>query len=163
MAFNNGFPVTYQPAQIIYPQAQQIQTPIQMPQMQQVQQVQAPAPTQSGIIWVNGEAGAKSYPVAPNASVQLWDLESQTIYLKSMDANGIPSYRTIDYTFRDTPVPVPPQAQTAKAEYVTADAFKEFQDYVNTRIAALSAAPAKAEKQPKKKGEATNESIADDE
>ena len=44
----------------------------------------------TGIIWVSGEAGAKAYLVAPNNTVQLWDSESQTIYLKSADACGMP-------------------------------------------------------------------------
>lgn len=58
-------------------------------------------PNNSNIIWVQGEAGAKSYLVAPNTSVQLWDSESQTIYIKSADASGIPSIKIIDYTFRE--------------------------------------------------------------
>lgn len=60
-----------------------------------------PQPYNSGITWVQGEAGAKSYQVAPNTSVQLWDSEAQTIYIKSADASGIPSIKIIDYTFRD--------------------------------------------------------------
>ena len=54
----------------------------------------------NGIIWVQGEAGAKSYLVAPNTTVQLWDSESQVIYLKSADASGMPSMKIIDYTIR---------------------------------------------------------------
>lgn len=38
--------------------------------------------------------------VAPNNTVQLWDSESQTIYLKSADASGMPSMRILDYTIR---------------------------------------------------------------
>jgi hypothetical protein len=57
----------------------------------------------SGIIWVQGEAGAKSYLVAPNTTVQLWDSERQTIYLKSADASGMPSIKTLDYTIRELP------------------------------------------------------------
>ena len=60
------------------------------PQMQQL----------SGMIWVLGEAGAKSYLVAPNTTVALFDRESKTIYLKSADAAGIPSMTTLDYTIR---------------------------------------------------------------
>lgn len=56
----------------------------------------------SGIIWVQGEAGAKSYLVAPNTTVQLWDSEAQTIYLKSADASGMPSIKIIDYTIRES-------------------------------------------------------------
>ena len=56
---------------------------------------------QNGIIWVSGEAGAKAYLVAPNNTVQLWDSESQTIYLKSADASGMPSIKVLDYTIRE--------------------------------------------------------------
>ena len=84
MAYYNGFPATYQP---IYSQYQQ-------PMIQNQNQ-------QSGVIWVQGEAGAKSYLVAPNNTVQLWDSESQTIYLKSADASGMPSMKVLDYTIRE--------------------------------------------------------------
>lgn len=103
---NNYFPATYQPA--YYPQYQQ--TPVY--NAQQNQQAQ-----HSGIIWVQGEAGAKSYMVAPNSTVQLWDSESQTIYLKSADASGMPSMRILDYTIRDMPQIAPQVAQGA--EYAT--------------------------------------------
>ena len=62
-------------------------------------------PTQAqgntSLIWVQGEAAAKSYYVAPNNTVPLWDSESQTIYLKTADASGMPSMRVLEYTFRD--------------------------------------------------------------
>ncbi len=109
MAFNNGFPIGYQPAQIYYPS----------------QQVQQPQPQQNnGIIWVQGEAGAKSYLVAPNTTVQLWDSESQVIYLKSADASGMPSIKVLDYTIRDSapkhPTPVGPQIDYATKEDIGA-------------------------------------------
>ncbi len=80
--FNNGYPANYP-----YYQA---------PQMQ---------PQNNGIIWVSGEAGAKAYLVAPNSTVQLWDSENQTIYLKSADASGMPSMKIIDYTIRGSEMP----------------------------------------------------------
>ena len=92
MAFNNGYPVTY--PQLYQPFAQSY-TPVQAPN-QNLAPVQ-----QNGIIWVQGEAGAKSYLVAPNSTVQLWDSESQTIYLKSADASGMPTMKVLDYTIRD--------------------------------------------------------------
>ena len=88
MAFNNGFPATYQPAYYPYLQANQM-----------------PAGQTNGVIWVQGEAGAKSYLVAPNCTVQLWDSESPVIYLKSADASGMPSIKTLDYTVRETASP----------------------------------------------------------
>ena len=57
---------------------------------------------QTGITWVQGEAGARGFPVAPNTTVQLWDSDAQVIYLKSADASGMPSMKVLDYTIRDT-------------------------------------------------------------
>ena len=79
MAFNNGFPMGYQ----------------------SIQMETQPQQTNTGIIWVQGEAGAKSYLVAPNSSVTLWDSESQTIYVKSADASGMPNMKVLDYTIRE--------------------------------------------------------------
>lgn len=112
MAFNNGFPVTYTP-QYYVPQYAAMQQPV----MQQSAPVQPMQPQQAqannnNLIWVQGEAGAKSYLVAPNTTVQLWDSESQSIYLKSADASGMPSMKILDYTIRDSaPVNAPVMAQ----------------------------------------------------
>ena len=96
MAYYNGFPATYQPMyQTPYTQPYTQNAPVQ----QQSQVVQPSV--QNGIIGVQGEAGAKSYLVAPNNTVQLWDSESQTIYLKSADASGMPSMKILDYTIRE--------------------------------------------------------------
>lgn len=84
MAYNPIFPVNYQPQQMYYPQV-----------AQQSQQ------NNNGIIWVQGIEAAKSYLVAPNTTVQLWDSESQSIYLKSADASGMPSMKIIDYKIRE--------------------------------------------------------------
>ena len=115
MAYNNVFPVGYQPAQIYYPQQY-------APQPQQMQNVQGSQQQMgnSSIIWVQGEAGAKSYLVAPNSTVQLWDSEKQTIYLKSADASGMPSMKTLDYTIRDlSPVNAPVAASMPDPNYAT--------------------------------------------
>ena len=82
MAYFGGFPATYQPM-------------IQAPQYQAPQQNQ-----QGGLIWVQGEAAAKSYMVAPGNTVQLWDSEEKIIYLKSADPSGMPSMKILDYTIR---------------------------------------------------------------
>ena len=83
MAYNNYFPAGYQPMQMY-----------QQPQPQQ---------NNNSLIWVQGEGAAKSYLVAPGCTVALFDNESQTIYIKSADASGMPSMRVLDYTFRDNP------------------------------------------------------------
>ena len=81
MAYFGGYPATYQP---MVPQYQAA------PQQNQ----------QAGLIWVQGEAAAKSYMVAPGNTVQLWDSEEKVIYLKSADASGMPSMKILDYTIR---------------------------------------------------------------
>ena len=47
---------------------------------------------------MQGEAGAKSYLVAPNTTVLLMDSEGTRFYLKSTDNAGMPNLRTFEYT-----------------------------------------------------------------
>lgn len=96
MAMFNNYSTAYQNP--YYQQQQMYQQPTQNNAFQNV----GNNAQNVGIIWVQGEAGAKSYLVAPNTTVQLWDSESQTIYLKSADASGMPSMKIIDYTVRGT-------------------------------------------------------------
>lgn len=135
MPYNNYYPVGYQPfvPQYNYNQPYQPQTqPVQQPvPNQQATQNQAMA---SGIIWVQGEAGAKSYLVAPNTTVQLWDSENQTIYLKSADASGMPSIKTLDYTIREMPQANAPIAPTFDS---TAFATKDEVNVLAQQISAL--------------------------
>jgi len=77
---------------------------------------------QPGIIWVQGEASAKSYLVAPNSSVVLWDSEEQVIYIKSADASGMPSMKTLDYTIRESTAivgEIPPMGDFATKEDIS--------------------------------------------
>lgn len=83
--------------------------------MQAQPQVQAPQNQQSSLLWVQGEAGAKSYLVAPNTTVMLMDSETQRFYLKSSDASGMPlPLRIFEYSeimAQNAPV-TPPVAQS---------------------------------------------------
>lgn len=119
MAYNNYFPAGYQ---YLYPQQS-------VPTMQSnIQQPSQPNAGFNGIIWVQGEAGAKSYLVAPNTTVQLWDSESPIIYLKSADASGMPSIKILDYTVRDNPNQHQlnlQQSQVDMSKYVTWEALEE--------------------------------------
>ena len=68
--------------------ANQIQNAVVQPSMpSQPMQVQQP---NNGLIWVQGESGAKSYLVAPGNTVMLMDSEGERFYLKSADASGMP-------------------------------------------------------------------------
>lgn len=90
MAFPNYFPTgynpmgSYNPYQIGYQQAQSSQ------------QAQT-----GGLQWVQGEAGAKAFPVSAGQSVLLMDSENDVFYIKSTDNSGMPlPLRTFDYKER---------------------------------------------------------------
>ena len=113
--YNGGFPATYQPM------VPQYQAPVMQTQQQ--------AP-QNGLIWVQGEQAAKSYLVAPNSTVQLWDSEEKVIYLKSADASGMPSMKILDYTIRGGE-----SAQVVPAaEYATKDDLKALEEKIREEI-----------------------------
>lgn len=122
------------------------QMPIQQPMMQQpVQQmpIQQQMSMQTPIqqipmvqnsddrIWVQGEAGAKAYFVAANATVVLWDTESPTLYVKSADATGKPlEMDIIDLSRRAKNVPTMSQNSPTEHKCTCGDKFvlkKDFQ------------------------------------
>lgn len=80
----------------------------QMPVQQSIQQMpmQTPTPfmqTQSSgdtMLWVLNENEASSFPVAPNNSVVLWDKNNKTFYIKTANAQGIPSMQIYDFVER---------------------------------------------------------------
>jgi nitrous oxide reductase accessory protein NosL len=74
----------------------------QQPMVQPVQQIPTPAQqTNNGLVWVQGEAGAKSFLVAPGCTVMLMDSEGERFYLKSADASGMPlPLRVFEYKER---------------------------------------------------------------
>lgn len=132
MAYNNGFPMNYQQ---LYPQYNNYTQQSQMVQ-QPVQQ------NDSGILWVQGEAGAKSWAVAPGKSVMLMDSESNTFYIKSSDQSGMPMpLRIFDYTERNVQqAQSQPQVVQHKeidtSQFVTWDAFnKKFDELLNATTA----------------------------
>lgn len=112
------------------------QNPYQ-PQTMQAPQYQMPqaAPQtvsqqQNGIIWVQGEAGAKSYLVAPGQSVLLMDSEGSAFYIKSTDLSGMPlPLRIFDYTERKDANSIPVIAQDTSSvdmtNYITREEFEE--------------------------------------
>lgn len=89
---------------------QQMPQPMPSPQMQ----MQQPMAQQNTIqshpfddrVWVQGDAGAKAFLVAPGATVILWDTESPRIYIKRADSTGKPlDMEIIDYTVRNSNAP----------------------------------------------------------
>ena len=105
---------------------------------QQFRQPVAPPTTQpmsqngnNGLIWVQGEAGAKSYIVAPGNTVMLMDSEGERFYLKSADASGMPMpLRIFEYKERtETPSQTfnaPVAAQNVNFDnFVTREEFEQ--------------------------------------
>ena len=97
----------------------QFKSPYQPPQPQ-------PQPNSSGLIWVQGESGAKSFMVAPGQSVPLMDSEPMVFYIKTADGSGVPlPLRTFHYTEAVPGAAVPEKAPEApKPDYVTRDEFE---------------------------------------
>jgi len=132
MAYGNYFN-GYQPyMQQPYQQVQYTQPATQ------VQQQQANNP----IIWVQGEAGAKSYLVAAGQSVMLMDSEGSRFYIKSTDASGMPMpLRVFDYTERtqqqtnNIAVAATKAGEIDLSKYVTKDELKRQLDALTKGVA----------------------------
>lgn len=125
--------------------------PFQQPAQQVMPQMQPPQQTAGGIIWVQGEEGAKAYMVAPGNSVLLMDSENSAFYIKSTDASGMPQpLRIFDYTERGA-VQRAQAAQQPAPDYVTRQEFEALQ----ARIEALTAPkPSSRKASPAKEEEA---------
>lgn len=110
--------------------------------------------TQGGndLIWVQGEAGARAYMVAPGRTVVLWDAEAATLYVKTADTNGMPSMRILDFTERPLNAPKTPNSGVCEC----GDKFATKED-VNALTAKIDEMAAKYEalsvKKAKSKGE----------
>lgn len=79
---------------------QQFTQPYQAPMQTNPAPMQMNTQPTNDMIWVLNENEATSYPVAPSNSVVLWDKSNPTIYVKSVNANGMPSMRVLDFTER---------------------------------------------------------------
>lgn len=102
---------------------QQFQQPMGQP-MQNAQMPMQGQPT-SEFLWVLNENEATSYPVAPNNTVILWDKNLPTVYIKSVNAQGVPSMRVLDFTERTATAPKQPVSGpfSSANNFVTLDSF----------------------------------------
>lgn len=125
---NNGY---YMPYQNPYMQngampdmLSQMKGPYQQPQVIPTQPAQISKPY-NDMLWVLNENEATSYPVAPNNSVVLWDKNEPTIYVKSVNSQGVPSMRILDFTERTEThgERTETHACNCKGEYVTIAEF----------------------------------------
>ena len=106
----------------------------QMPNMQGTPMSFANQQNNNGLIWVQGESGAKSYMVAPNSTVMLMDSESQRFYLKSTDASGMPQpLRIFEYTEKpqNAPKSVPDAQSIDYSSFATKAEFEAFRNEID--------------------------------
>lgn len=131
----------YQP-QSYYPPTQPMPDQLAYLRQQQMQLMQQPA---ASPLWVQGEAGAKAYPVAPGSSVILMDSESNVFYIKSADQSGMPTMRTFEYRERTAAQNPPVQAaQQPQGDYVTRSEFDALRQQI---YALMQPAPVTVEKE----------------
>ena len=91
--------------------------------------------------WVQGQAGAEAYLVAPGASVILMDSNAPVIYFKSADQNGryLPM-KTYDLVERVQPVQGPNSAEPidtssfVKRDEITALVAKAVDEYLSAPL-----------------------------
>lgn len=123
---------------------QQFQPPMAQP-MQNTQMPMQGQPT-NDFLWVLNENEATSYPVAPNNTVTLWDKNLPTIYIKSVNAQGVPSMRVLDFVERTSVTPTPPVGTSFNSHnnFVTIDSFNALKgdvDAMRGKLDELNAKP----------------------
>ena len=80
-------------------------------------------PQNNGIIWIQGESAAKSYPVQPGTSVLLMDMDDDVFYIRSSDNSGMPQkLRKFRYTEMTEEVVVPKPSQEP-SQFITREEF----------------------------------------
>lgn len=112
----------------IYPQAYNSQYPMYAPQ-QPVQPMQVVPQYQSnqsdnGIIWVQGESGAKAFPVQNGKSVVLFDSETERFFIKSTDGSGMPQPLRI-FNYSETEESESKSNKIDPSQFITRDEFEE--------------------------------------
>lgn len=114
---------------------------------QPIQQAPMQGQLTNDFLWVLNENEATSYPVAPNNTVTLWDKNLPTIYIKSVNAQGVPSMRILDFTERAATAPRTPSVPSFNSpnNFVTLDSFNALKGDVEAlrgKLDELSTKPA---------------------
>lgn len=132
LPFAQQVPIPMQMQQPMYvPQQNQMVEQTQANTMQMSSPPQPPAINDSYFIWVQGEAGAKSYPVARGTTLPLFDSEGDYVYFKSVDNNGVP-LPLITKVLSDPPnnsksEMLETSIQVDTSEYITKEKYDELQ------------------------------------
>jgi hypothetical protein len=86
----------------------------------------------SSIIWVQGESGAKAYPVQNGKSVVLFDSESEHFFIKTADASGMPQpLRIFSYSETNENEMKAPAFDTS--QFITRDEFEDVIEKLKAR------------------------------
>ena len=118
-------PTYYDPVQQSQMGQYNPQYPQQMAQPMQNAQMPMQGQPTNDFLWVLNENEATSYPVAPNNTVILWDKNLPTVYIKSVNAQGVPSMRVLDFTERTATAQKQPVSGPfgSANNFVTIDSF----------------------------------------
>ena len=139
--------------QQMYPQYQQ-----NYPQMQQVSQGQ----NVHGLIWVDGEVGAKAYQlpqgIPANQPVALLDTNDTVIYLKSVNPMGMPNpIQKAHYTLEEHRGTGPaksgvaePESAPDMARYVRKEDMEQMKQELMEAISAVNAGGTSSARRPAK-------------
>lgn len=112
-----------------------------------------------GLLWVQGESGAKNYIVTPNTTVLLMDSEAPRFYLKSTDNTGMPSLRVFEYQEIKGTAPKKEELNLDK-KYVTREEYQVLEQHYKEmadKITALSSRGTRAKKEQAVKEDTANE------
>lgn len=118
MAYNNGFPMSYQ--QFYQPQYQQpynsFQSGNNQMQQQAAQQMMTPPTIHAEIVQIADRADAMNFPVGAGQAQMMIAKDDSAIFVKTAFANG--QSNLVEY------VKKAPEPQTPTAEYVTREEFE---------------------------------------
>ena len=113
MAYNNGFPMSYQQ---YYPQQQVgFQQPMNIPQQAQ-QQMMTPPTIHAEIVQVSNKSEAMNFPVGAGQAQMMMAKDDSAIFIKTAFANG--QSNIVEY-IRKAPDP-----ETPPADYITREEFE---------------------------------------
>ena len=125
-------PMGYYNPSIPQQEIQNMQNAQQIPVQQPIQQMPMQTPTPfmqsqptNDMLFVLNENEASAYPVAPNNSVVLWDKNNKTFYIKTANAQGIPSMQIYDFAERTETHETEPKTHkcTCGDKFVTKEEF----------------------------------------
>lgn len=157
-----NYPVPYQNNWNYSGVGQQMYPQYQQSNLQQAQQAQA-QPCTHGLIWVDGEVGAKAFQMPSgmpaNQPIALWDTNDTVIYLKSVNQFGMPNpLQKAHYTLEEYRGTGPARSESSGAaqdlsEYVRKDDMDRMKQELMDAINSMNTSGTNAQARRPQKGE----------